>query len=178
MADHATNTSYPQAVERLPEINSSSRMLDPDLRHDVMHDKIHATLNALQDVVGTAAEAHEATVLDRLAAVEDAPPARAPVVVLSGSSYALADLTPGAWHVFTATAVAISIALEATSPIDDAAEYGLDVRGAGGFEIVPVPGVVVVPPKGGALDLEKDDFAVLKRISADSFRLVGSTVAA
>lgn len=53
MADPATNTAYPVAIEVLPEISSGRRMIEPEVRHDVMHDKVHATLNALQALVGT-----------------------------------------------------------------------------------------------------------------------------
>lgn len=60
MADPATNTAYPEAIETFPEISSGRRMIEADVRHDVMHDKLHATVNALQALVGvTDAEAQD-----------------------------------------------------------------------------------------------------------------------
>src|SRR5690554_5237975 len=99
------------------------------------------------------------------------------VVTLSGTSYDMGDLTPGAWHVFTsATAVTITVEDDSTEPVPAAAEYGLECRGAGGITLVEDNDADIIPPKGGTLVLEQHDFAVLKRTDEDEYKLVGSTV--
>lgn len=101
------------------------------------------------------------------------------VIVLSGTAYDMGDLTPGAWHVFTAAgAVTVTVEDDSVEPVPSNAEYGLEARGAGGVTLVEDSAATILPPKGGTLALETDDFAVLKRIAADDYRLVGSTVAA
>lgn len=102
-----------------------------------------------------------------------------PVVILSGEAYTLGDLTPGAWHVLTSpNPVSISIEDEAVEPVPPNAEYGIECRGGGGASISASGAAVIIPPKGGELEMEQSDFAVLKRTAADEFKLVGSTVAA
>ena len=102
-----------------------------------------------------------------------------PTVTLSGDNYSLGELTPGAWHVFTAAAaVTITVEDDSVEPVSDNAEYGLECRGAGGITLVEDNDADIIPPKGGTLDLETGDFAVLKRTAADRYKLVGSTVAA
>ena len=103
----------------------------------------------------------------------------APVVELPGDTYTLDDLTPGAWHEFTsAAAVTLTIMDDDTEPVDDDAEFGLMCAGAGGITIVEDNDAVVMPPKGGTLELEQDDFAMLKRRAADVYKLLGETVEA
>ena len=101
----------------------------------------------------------------------------APVVTLSGDTYDMGDLTPGAWHVFTsATAITITVEDDSVEPVPDNAEYGMECRGAGGITLVEGSAAAIIPPKGGTLELEQDDFAVLKRTAADEYKLIGSTV--
>lgn len=101
------------------------------------------------------------------------------VVTLSGDTYDMGDLTPGAWHVFTsATAVTITVEDDSVEPVPANAEYGLECRGAGGITLVEDSAAAIIPPKGGTLELEQSDFAVLKRTAEDEYKLVGSTVAA
>ena len=100
------------------------------------------------------------------------------VITLSGDTYNLGDLTPGAWHVFTsATAVTITVEDDSVEPVPANAEYGMEGRGAGGVTLVEDSAVTIISPKGGTLGLEADDFAVLKRTDANEYKLVGSTVA-
>lgn len=100
-----------------------------------------------------------------------------PVVELTGTSYTLGDLTVGAWHVFTAVgAVTITVEDDSVTPITTAAEYGMECRGAGGVSVVSDNDAVIYPPKGGLLDLEVDDFIVLKRTAEDVYKMIGSSV--
>ena len=102
----------------------------------------------------------------------------APVVMLAGDTYDMGDLTPGAWHVFTsATAVTITVEDDSVEPVPANAEYGMECRGAGGITLVEDSAAAIIPPKGGTLELEQHDFAVLKRTDEDEYKLVGSTVA-
>ena len=99
------------------------------------------------------------------------------VVTLSGDTYDMGDLTPGAWHVFTsATAVTITVEDDSVEPVPADAEYGMECRGAGGITLVEGSAAAIIPPKGGTLELEQHDFAVLKRTASDEYKLVGSTV--
>lgn len=124
-------------------------------------------------ITGTlASQSDLAAALDSKASVVGAP-----VVVLAGDTYTVADLTPGAWHVFT-SATPVEIAAEPSSDIPDDAEYGLEARGAGGIVLIEDSSTTIIPPKGGTLELEADDFAVLKWTAEDQYKLVGSTVAA
>lgn len=101
----------------------------------------------------------------------------APVISLPGTAYTLSDLTPGAWHVFSAVgAVAITVEDDAVAPVPMDAEYMLDCTGAGGVTLVEDSAAVIDPPKGGTLALETGDVAVLKRRAADRYKLAGSTV--
>lgn len=107
--------------------------------------------------------------------------AGAPVIVLSGDLYTLGDLTPGAWHVFTSDVtggVTLHIEDDATTPIQAAAEYALYATGDGGLVIESDTGVNIVPPKQGSLTMETGDFAMIKRISADQYKLAGEVALA
>lgn len=73
MADPATNTVYPGAIEAFPEIDPNTKENDPGQEHDVMHDRANATLNALQALVGTTDGTDPNSVLGRLGALEEAP---------------------------------------------------------------------------------------------------------
>lgn len=102
-----------------------------------------------------------------------------PVIELNGTSYDLGDLTPGAWHVFTSgSAVTITVEDDSVEPVPANAEYGLEARGSGGVTLVEDNLATIIPPKGGTLELEEGDFAVLKRTDEDEYKLVGSTVSA
>ena len=105
--------------------------------------------------------------------------AGAPVIELAGTAYDMGDLTPGAWHVFTSgSAVTITVEDDSVEPVPANAEYGLEARGSGGVTLVEDNLATIIPPKGGTLEMEEADFAVLKRTDEDEYKLVGSTVAA
>lgn len=71
MAD-ATNTTWPASKDTLPAINANTPEDGAGVEHDVMHDKVHALLNKLQDMIGTVAEEPALSVLARLLALEGA----------------------------------------------------------------------------------------------------------
>lgn len=99
------------------------------------------------------------------------------VVTLTGTEYGLHELTASGWHVFTSDdPVVITVENDADHTIPANAEYGLEARGGGGVAIVSADAAVIIPPKGGTLELEQGDFAVVKRTAADEYKLVGSTV--
>jgi Protein of unknown function (DUF2793) len=103
----------------------------------------------------------------------------APIVTLSGTTYTLADLTPGAWHEFTSgSPVTLTIMNDADEPIALAAEFGLMAAGAGGLTIVSDDLAAILLPRGGTLELEQEDMAMLKRRAVNSYKLVGETVPA
>lgn len=103
----------------------------------------------------------------------------APIVVMPSAAYTLGDLTPGAWHTFTNNGgVTLVIDEDAVEPIETAAEYGIYVTGTNGLTVLPVSGVNVTPPKLGSLEMETGDFAMLKRLAADTYKLAGEVVLA
>ena len=92
----------------------------------------------------------------------------------------LADLVNGTYNYFSnASAVTLTVQLNATAAIPANAAYEIEARGAGGLTIVAgtdgVDTVNIIPPKGGSLVLAQGDFVVLKRTGVDTYKLVGST---
>lgn len=71
MADPATDTTYPAAIDALPAIGPLDRQNTPGIEHDEMHNRANAVLNALQALVGTEADsASAATIMGRLLRAE------------------------------------------------------------------------------------------------------------
>jgi hypothetical protein len=106
-------------------------------------------------------------------------PPTSPVVTLAGDTYTLGDLTDGAWHEFTsATAVTITVLNDASEAVDGNAEFGIMATGTGGVTLAIDDAAIIVPPKGGTLVLEQNDFSMLKRRAADIYKLLGETAAA
>jgi hypothetical protein len=99
----------------------------------------------------------------------------APVVTLAGTAYDVGDLTVGAWHEFTSNSP-VTITIDDASTDDDG-EWGIMATGSGGITIDVESSCDVVPPRGGSLELEQDDFAMLKRRSPGLYKLLGETVA-
>lgn len=103
----------------------------------------------------------------------------AQVIELSGTSYDLGDLTPGAWHVFTAAgAVTLTVEDDDVEPVATDSEFGIEARGTGGLLLVSDDSAVIYPPRGGTLELAEGDFVVLKRTAEDVYKVIGSTVEA
>ena len=97
MADPATNTMYPATIEVLPEIDPNTKENDPGQEHDVMHDKAHATLNALQAFVGTIADTSVAgTLVGRVLALEEEGPSGGSTVGRHAIYVAAAGMRPSA----------------------------------------------------------------------------------
>lgn len=69
MADPATNTAYPNSLEVLPAIGSGTLEDDPGCEHDKVHDRAHATLNAIQQLLGTTGDADPESLLARVSAL-------------------------------------------------------------------------------------------------------------
>lgn len=99
----------------------------------------------------------------------------------NATTYNLADLINGTYNYFSnASAVTLTVQLNATAAIPDNAEYQIEARGAGGLTIVAgtdgVDTVNIIPPKGGSLVLAQGDFVKIKRTNLDEFKLIGTTV--
>lgn len=97
------------------------------------------------------------------------------------TTYNLADLINGTYNYFSnASAVTLTVQLNATAAIPENAEYEIEARGAGGLTIVAgtdgVDTVDIIPPKGGSLVLAQGDFVKIKRTNLDEFKLIGTTV--
>ena len=99
----------------------------------------------------------------------------------NSTTYNLADLINGTYNYFSnASAVTLTVQLNATAAIPENAEYEIEARGAGGLTIVAgtdgVDTVDIIPPKGGSLVLAQGDFVKIKRTNLDEFKLIGTTV--
>jgi hypothetical protein len=99
----------------------------------------------------------------------------------NSTTYNLADLINGTYNYFSnASAVTLTVQLNATAAIPANAEYEIEARGAGGLTIVAgtdgVDTVDIIPPKGGSLVLAQGDFVKIKRTNLDEFKLIGTTV--
>lgn len=101
----------------------------------------------------------------------------APIITMPNAAYTLGELSPGFWHRFTnSSLVTITVELDATEPILEIAEFGIEAAGTLGVEIVPVTGVNIRPPKAGTLTLDPDDFLMLKRLDADEYKAIGESI--
>lgn len=99
----------------------------------------------------------------------------------NSTTYNLADLINGTYNYFSdASAVTLTVQLNATAAIPSNAEYEIEARGAGGLTIVAgtdgVDTVDIIPPKGGSLILAQGDVVKIKRTNLDEFKLIGTTV--
>lgn len=66
----ATNTTYPGELDRLPAIGPNDKEDAAGLEHDVMHDRAHALLNAIQELLGESTAPEAGSILNRLALLE------------------------------------------------------------------------------------------------------------
>lgn len=89
MADPATNTAYPADLEVLPAIGSGTLEDDPGCEHDKVHDRAHATLNAIQQLLGTTADPDPESLIARVSAL-----ALGGILVQCGSKGAEAEAIP------------------------------------------------------------------------------------
>lgn len=100
----------------------------------------------------------------------------ASVDTITGTTKTLALTDRGVWQDWTATGAK-------TLTVDTAAgaatgEYHMFNAAASGDLTITASGVTITAPKGGSLVLEPGDYATLKRVGVNLFRLVGSTKAA
>lgn len=145
MADPAENTSYPVEFDPLPEIGPNDRQNAPGLEHDVIHTRAHAVLNALQLLVGSAADLPAATVLERLAALEVRG---APEHANSGSSHVLGLADAFAMVCMTsASANIVTVPDDATVPWPPNVRIDLSQDGAGQTTVAAATGVVIRTPE-------------------------------
>ena len=180
------NRRYPSLPEPGDDIKSHSEFLravkaavqtHERRDRDILHSFVR--LGELVDLGMIKVQGGQIVLEPGFAAAVSGATALAPVITLAGTAYTLADLTVGAWHEFTsASPVVITVMNEAAEPIEDYAEYGFMCAGAGGITVVSDDLADIVPPLDGTLVLETDDFAMLKRRAADSYKFLGETVAA
>lgn len=72
----------------------------------------------------------------------------------------------------------VNVDPEAMMALPDNAEWHFRNVGAGDATFVPGSGVTIQPPNGGTLVVPVDGTVTLKRVAADTFELLGQTVAA
>jgi len=172
MADPATNTTFPAAYDPLPEINPNDKQNEVGIEHDVVHDRAHAVLNALQLLVGFGDEPDAASILGQLAELAGSPaPAVSIVHVDASAAYACAATDAGQYRVLTGT-VAKTITVQ--EPLPDNFELHFDNRGAGAATFGGASGAVITASFGGSLVLPQHGVATLKRLAANDYRLVGA----
>ncbi|MEF3081858.1 hypothetical protein V3391_06480 [Luteimonas sp. SMYT11W] len=176
MADPATNTTFPAEFDPLPAIGPNDKQNDPTIEHDAVHDRAHAVLNALQQLIGFGDEPAADSVLGMIAALaSSAGPAAAHVVPDAGVSYACAASDAGQYRVLTA-AGAKTITVQ--EPLPEDFEIHFDNRGGGAATVSGAGGAVVTPSYGGTLVLPQHGVATLKRLAANDYRLTGALEAA
>lgn len=72
----------------------------------------------------------------------------------------------------------VTVDPEATTALPDNGEWHFRNVGAGDATFVEGSGVTITPPNGGTLVVPQDGTVTLKRVAADTFELLGQTVAA
>lgn len=177
MADPATNTTFPAEFDPLPAIGPNDKQNDPTIEHDVVHDRAHAVLNALQQLVGFGDTPAADSILGLLAALADGGGGAkvSPVVVDPSTAYVCGGEDSGQYRVLTAAAAKTITVQE---PLPDDFELHIDNRGAAAATVVGAGGAVVSPSVGGTLVLPQHGVATLKRLAANDYRLVGALEAA
>jgi len=100
----------------------------------------------------------------------------ATVGTITGTTKTLALTDRGVWQDWTATG-AKTLTVDTTAGAATG-EYHVFNAAASGDLTIAASGVTITPPKGGTLVLEPGDYATLKRVGTNLFRLVGSTKAA
>ena len=176
MADPATNTTFPGAYDPLPAIGPNDKQNDPTIEHDVIHDRAHAVLNALQQLIGFGETPADDTVLGMIAALASSGgPAPSPVVEDAGASYECVAGDAGQYRVLTA-AGAKTITVQEPLPADF--EIHFDNRGSGAATVSGAGDAVVTPSYGGTLVLPQHGVATLKRLAPNDYRLTGALEAA
>jgi len=176
MADPATNTTFPAAYDPLPEINPNDKQNEGGIEHDVVHDRAHAVLNALQLIVGFGDEPDVISILGQLAELKRTPAAAVSIVHLdAGAAYTCAAVDMGQYRVLTGAGPK---EITVQEPLPDNFEMHFDNRGSGAATFVGGSGAVISPSVGGTLVLPQHGVATLKRLASGDYRLVGALEAA
>lgn len=171
MADPATNTSYPASLDLLPEIGANDKQNDPGIEHDVVHDKAHALLNALQVLVGLSSDSSASgSVLGRLAALEGG----GVLEVISAPGAITAD--PGS-HAGLRRYIRAGGNVTFDSAKGYAAGQVFNIRATAALDLVGT-GVTLDPTAGGTLDLDAGMAVTVVMTSPTTADVIGLTVAA
>ncbi len=100
-----------------------------------------------------------------------------PLTTVTATTYDLPSSTAGRYIRFTAdTAKTVNVRPEADHALPSDSEWHLRNVGDEPLTIVPGVGVVINAPAGGSLVVPVDGVVTLKRIAADLFDLLGSTI--
>lgn len=173
-----TTSNFPTDIDTFAPITagpSGTRMNDATEPASAIITHIQAALTAIQNVLGTDDGEVADSVLRRLLLLSDADvPASVDTITDTTKTLALTDR--GVWQDWTATG-AKTLTVDTTAGAATG-EYHMFNAAASGDLTITASGVTITPPKGGALVLEPGDYATLKRVGTNLFRLVGSTKAA
>lgn len=179
MADHASSTSYPAALDLLPEIKPNDRQNDPGLEHDVIHDKANSVLNALMALIGTTEDTLPETLLGRLAAVEaDAGAAAERIVTTSTHTLELADAFAMICMVNSGSNQII-IPKSSDVPFPPGTRIDVSWDGVGQTAISKAdPSIVINTPESLKLRKRFAKASLIRRQAADTWDLEGNLEAA
>lgn len=182
MADPATNTAYPASVEELPEISSNTKENDPGQEHDVMHDKAHATLNALQVLLGTTVDTEPSSVLGRLLALEESAPGgagRSTVTALTSGSTVTIDLSLGDYFTLT---LAHDATIAFSNPPGEGKGFSVRLRvtqdGTGNRTLTQPAAVKLTPGSDGAVQAASGAVSLVHYTSDDNGATIDTTIKA
>jgi len=177
MADPATDTTYPLAIDPLPEILPTDKQNAPGIEHDEMHNRANAILNALQALVGTeGAGPEDPSILGRLAALGAGG---TPEMIRTDVSYTLA-LADAFAMVCMDNATPCEVVVPAASTVAFAPGTRIDLSwdGAGQVSVVPASGVIIRTPETLKLRKRWAKASLIRRAALDTWDLEGNLEAA
>lgn len=178
----ATNTTYPVSKQEFPSISAGAREDDPGIEHDVMHDRLHATVNAIQEVLGVVGEDEpEGTVLDRLAAVEavgSGGGAFATTFEVDTATHDIEAGNVGKYHRFTYVGTkTCTYRPEADEALPANGEWHIRNAASSDLTLVAGSGVTLNPAAGGSLVVPPGGTVTVKRVATNVFDVIGVTKA-
>lgn len=150
MAEPATDTTYPGAIDPLPHVPANASQNEPGLEHDVVHTRANAVLNALMAIVGTTDDTNgAATVLGRLLHLEAIAPGIVPINLQSGTGYVLAAADVGKLVCMSnASPNTLTVPLASSVPFPVGARVDLSQDGTGQTTIAKAsPSIVINTPE-------------------------------
>lgn len=181
MADPATNTAYPASIEALPEISANTKENDPGQEHDVMHDKVHATLNALQALLGTTDDTDPASVIGRLVTLESSSGGggRATVTALTSGTTITIDLSKGDFFTLT---LAHNATIAFSNPPGAGKGFSVRLRvtqdGTGGRTLAQPAAVKLTPGGDSAIQSAAGAVTLIHYSSDDNGTTIDATIRA